>query len=319
MPFSASMRAKAMSVPAPAEHPQTPLLAAFLLSLQGSRASSERTIDTYRRALEKFLQFCQQQKLNILADVQPYQLRQFVGWCHQHKLSPKSIQVHLAAVRAFYRYLLKQGHCVDNPALGIRAPKTAKRLPATMDVDETNAFVDHIDGDDALSRRDRAVIELFYGSGLRLSELSALNVDDLEQSDGVLRVLGKGRKQRDVPIGSKARQALMQWLQSRSEIAAANEPALFVSTRGTRLSNRQIQSRLGWWGKKLGLNAPLHPHKLRHSCATHFLEGSQDLRAVQELLGHANLSTTQIYTHLDFQHLAGVYDKAHPRAKKKNE
>lgn len=291
----------------------------FLSNLQGSKASSANTVTTYRQALERFIRFGSLNQINELAGIQPHQVRSFVAWCHKEKLSPKSIQVALAALRAWFKFLVKQGVCADNPAVGIKAPKAAKRLPATLDVDETAAFVEHIDGDDALSCRDRAIIELFYGSGLRLSELSALNVIDLHNSDRLLRVLGKGRKERDVPLGSQSVVAIESWLKLRSSmLKTADEPALFISQRGTRLSNRQIQTRLQYWGKKLGLGARMHPHKLRHTCATHFLEGAKDLRAVQELLGHANLSTTQIYTHLDFQHLASVYDNAHPRAKKKS-
>lgn len=291
----------------------------YLSHLQGSKASSPNTVATYRQALERFIRFGSLNQINALVAVQPHQVRSFVAWCHKEKLSPKSIQVALAALRAWFKFLVKQGVCKDNPAVGIKAPKAAKRLPATLDVDETVAFVEHIDGDDALSCRDRAIIELFYGSGLRLSELSALNVADVHNSDRLLRVLGKGRKERDVPLGSQSVVAIESWLKRRpSLLKTADEPALFVSLRGTRLSNRQIQTRLQHWGKKLGLGARMHPHKLRHTCATHFLEGAKDLRAVQELLGHANLSTTQIYTHLDFQHLASVYDNAHPRAKKKS-
>jgi integrase/recombinase XerC len=200
-----------------------------------------------------------------------------------------------------------------------------KRLPATLDVDEAQALVEGIGGDRAIDQRDRAIAELFYGSGLRRAELAAINLTDLPasaaglQENFLLRVLGKGNKVREVPFGRQARLALLEWLRLRPEIAAADEPALFVSQRGNRLSTHQIGVRLAEWGQKLGIRSRVHPHKLRHSCASHFLEGAGDLRAVQELLGHANLSTTQIYTHLDFQHLAKVYDGAHPRAKKKSE
>ncbi|WP_328820173.1 tyrosine recombinase XerC [Permianibacter fluminis] len=308
-------------------------VSAFLRALTGAGGKSANTLDSYGRVLHAACEFSRQQKLSRFADWQPFHVRAYVGHRHKAGLSAKSLQLQLSALRAFFRFLVKEGWQADNPAAGIRAPKAGKRLPATLDVDEAQALVDGIAGDDVLAKRDRAIAELFYGSGLRLSELSAVNVADLPRTDSLradslhlgslrsdnylLRVLGKGSKLREVPVGSKAREAIADWLQVRADLAAADELALFVSQRGSRLSNGQIGQRLAQWGKKLGIRSRVHPHKLRHSCASHFLEGSGDLRAVQELLGHANLSTTQIYTHLDFQHLAKVYDGAHPRAKKK--
>lgn len=292
-------------------------VSAFLRALTGAGGKSANTVDGYGRVLQAACDFSRQQKLLRFADWQPFHVRAYVGHRHKAGLSAKSLQLHLSALRAFFRFLVKEGLQADNPAAGIRAPKAAKRLPATLDVDEAQALVEGIGGDDAIDKRDRAIAELFYGSGLRLSELSAVNLADLPRTDQLLRVLGKGSKMREVPVGGKARAAIDAWLNVRGDLAAAGEPALFVSQRGSRLSNGQIGQRLAQWGKKLGIRSRVHPHKLRHSCASHFLEGSGDLRAVQELLGHANLSTTQIYTHLDFQHLAKVYDGAHPRAKRK--
>lgn len=298
---------------------------AFLRAQFGAGGKSPHTLDSYHRALLAACTFSRQQQLGQFRDWQPFHVRRFVGQRHKDGLAPKSLQLQLSALRSFFRFLVKEGLASDNPVAGVRAPKAGKRLPATLDVDETRALIEGIAGDDALDLRDRAITELFYGSGLRLSELAAINLADLPADESLrrdgflLRVLGKGSKLREVPVGSKARAALIAWLAKRGELAAADEPALFVSQRGTRLSTHQIGVRLAQWGQKLGIRSRVHPHKLRHSCATHFLEGSGDLRAVQELLGHANLSTTQIYTHLDFQHLAKVYDDAHPRAKKKPE
>ena len=302
-----------------------PAVDAFLQALTGAGGKSVHTIAGYRRVLHAACAFAHQQRLTSFAAWQPFHVRAYIGHRHQSGLSPKSLQLELSALRAFFRFLCKEGGHSDNPAAGVRAPKVPKRLPATLDVDEAQALVEGISGDRAIDQRDRAIAELFYGSGLRRAELAAINLIDLPastaglQENFLLRVLGKGNKVREVPVGRQARLALLEWLRLRPEIAAADEPALFVSQRGNRLSTHQIGVRLAEWGQKLGIRSRVHPHKLRHSCASHFLEGAGDLRAVQELLGHANLSTTQIYTHLDFQHLAKVYDGAHPRAKKKSE
>lgn len=306
------------SVTASAEDALTTTVSRFVQALTGAGGKSPHTLDSYGRALQAACQFSRQQKLSDFAQWQPFHVRAFIGDRHKQGLAAKSLQLQLSALRAFFRFLVKEGLAADNPAAGVRAPKAPKRLPATLDVDEAQALVDGIGGDAPIEQRDRAIAELFYGSGLRLSELAAINVADWPRPDQLLRVLGKGSKIREVPVGSKARNAVDAWLQQRTLIVAADEPALFVSQRGHRLSNGQIGKRLAEWGRKLGIRSRVHPHKLRHSCASHFLEGSGDLRAVQELLGHANLSTTQIYTHLDFQHLAKIYDGAHPRAKKKS-
>jgi integrase/recombinase XerC len=205
-----------------------------------------------------------------------------------------------------------------NPASDVPSPKLPGRLPKTLDVDQIARLLE-LEGDDPLVLRDRAVMELFYSSGLRLSELTGLDVADLDLAEGLVRVTGKGGKERIVPVGRKAREALTQWLNARREILGeAAEEALFVSRLGRRLSTRSVQTRVREWARRLGMATGVHPHQLRHSFATHLLESSGDLRAVQELLGHANIGTTQIYTHLDFQHLARIYDKSHPRARKRS-
>ena len=211
---------------------------------------------------------------------------------------------------------MREGLAQKNPVEGVKSPKVGKKLPNVMDVDQVQGLL-NAHTDDITSVRDLAMLELFYACGLRLSELSGLDREDIDFNESMVRVTGKGNKTRLIPLGKHARQAIEQWLKRREELVDQDQSALFVSTRGTRLANRSIQARLKYWGEKTGLGSALHPHRLRHSFASHLLESSGDIRAVQELLGHANLSTTQIYTHLDFQHLAQVYDAAHPRAKKK--
>jgi integrase/recombinase XerC len=215
-----------------------------------------------------------------------------------------------------FRFLLREKRVDNNPAEGVRAPKSGRKLPATLDVDQVARLLE-IEGDAPLDRRDRAILELFYSSGLRLSELAALDVAQVQTSDRLLEITGKGAKTRRVPIGSKALQAIDTWLQVRTGLSSLDETALFVSRRGTRLSPRSIEQRIALRARQQGMPRHVHPHMLRHSFASHLLESSGDLRAVQELLGHADIGTTQIYTHLDFQHLAQVYDKAHPRARKR--
>jgi integrase/recombinase XerC len=212
--------------------------------------------------------------------------------------------------------LLREGRVQANPAEGVRAPKVNRRLPHTLDADQL-AHLMELPGDTPLDRRDRAIMELFYSSGLRLSELVALDVTDMRSSDGLLQVTGKGNKARRLPVGRFAQAAIEDWLSERAHLARADEAALFVSQRGTRLSPRSVEARLRQRAIEQGMPRHVHPHMLRHSFASHVLESSGDLRAVQELLGHADISTTQVYTHLDFQHLAQVYDQAHPRARRK--
>lgn len=236
---------------------------------------------------------------------------------HRSGLASKSLQRELSAIRSFFNYLLKNRLTDNNPAQQVKAPKQARKLPNTLDVDQVNGLLEGA-SNGILDIRDLAMFELFYSCGLRLSELSGLNLTDIDVRDRSLMVVnGKGGKSRVLPIGSKAINALEKWLPYRLKMAPPLVTALFVSNRGQRLGQRSIQLRLDLWCKAHGIDVHVHPHMLRHSFASHLLESSQDLRAVQELLGHSNISTTQIYTHLDFTHLASVYDQAHPRARKK--
>ncbi len=232
-------------------------------------------------------------------------------------MSGRSLQRNLSAIRAFYRFLLREGLVTRNAAQSVRAPKSPRLLPSLLDADQTARLLE-MDGSDPVGRRDRAMLELIYSSGLRVAELVGLDLDDLDFTQGEVRVTGKGNQQRLLPVGRLALRAIRDWLPQRQEWLAGNgERALFVNRRGRRLSTRSVQYRAAHWGVRQGLASHVHPHMLRHSFASHMLESSGDLRAVQELLGHANISTTQIYTHLDFQHLAKVYDQAHPRARRK--
>ena len=246
-------------------------------------------------------------------------IRQFSAHLHANGLHAKSIQRALSAGRSLAAYLIRTGKFISNPFDDVRAPKSGKRLPKTLSVDQVTALVE-IDINDPLSYRDKAIMELFYSSGLRLSELCQIDLNDLDLSALLLRVTGKGRKTRDLPIGRQADQAIRAWLLQRNTLPLKDYQALFVSKHGNRLSLRSIQQRVKYWAAKQGIQISVSPHMLRHSFASHLLESSGELRAVQELLGHANISTTQIYTHLDFQQLAKVYDNAHPRARnvKKN-
>jgi integrase/recombinase XerC len=243
-------------------------------------------------------------------------VRVFAARAHASGLNPRSVQRRISAVRGFFNFLLREGVVRANPALDVRAPKAAKRLPGTLDVDQINQLLD-IPPENALAIRDKAIMELFYSSGLRLDELVSLDLSQLDLPDRTVRVLGKGRKQRILPVGRKAEAALRAWLKERSGLAAPDETAVFVGRNGARLKHRAIQLRIGAWARRKGLPAHVHPHLFRHSFATHLLESSKDLRGVQELLGHADISTTQVYTHLDFAHLARTYDASHPRAKRK--
>ena len=251
-----------------------------------------------------------------LIDVSRDQLQSVLASLHRKGLSPRSLSLCLSALKQFFDFLLREGAVKVNPAHTLSAPKQSKPLPKNMDVDAINHLLS-IEGDDPLKLRDKAIMELFYSSGLRLAELASLDCVDIKFDQHEVKVMGKGSKQRVVPIGKLALTALAAWLHCRNQLPCSQAgDALFVSSQGKRLSHRSIQARMAKWGQEQAMAVKVHPHKLRHSFATHMLESSQDLRAVQELLGHANLSTTQIYTSLDFQHLAKVYDNAHPRAKK---
>ena len=295
------------------------MLADFFDQLTVEKRASEHTIKSYQRDIKHLSNYCTDKSIPHWADLNQCHIRAHIAGRHRQGIGSTSLQRELSAIRSFYNFLLKKRLADNNPAQHIKAPKQARKLPKTLDVDQINGLLE-AGTNSALEIRDLAMFELFYSSGLRLSELAALNLTDVDLPDNSLIVrTGKGGKSRILPIGSKAVAAINNWLQLRLKNVAVSESALFVSIRGTRLGQRSIELRLEQWCKKKGIAEHIHPHMLRHSFASHLLESSQDLRAVQELLGHSNISTTQIYTHLDFQHLADVYDKAHPRAKKKSE
>lgn len=293
------------------------LLAGFFTQLTVEVRASEHTIKSYQRDIKHLAGYCSDRAITRWTDLQHTDIRAHIAGRHRKGLSSKSLQRELSAIRSFYNFLLKKGQVSVNPAQTIQAPKQARKLPKTLDVDQLSGLLE-AGASSPLEIRDLAMFELFYSSGLRLSELSALDLADLDLPDNTLMVRsGKGGKSRVLPVGSKAVTAIENWLRQRAMKIPASEPALFISTHGTRLGKRSIELRLEQWCKKKGIAAHIHPHMLRHSFASHLLESSRDLRAIQELLGHSNISTTQIYTHLDFQHLAEIYDSAHPRAKKK--
>ena len=290
-------------------------LDSYIRDLAASRQLSEHSCRAYRQDLEQAMEFLQQRGLDDWTLVQPADVRTWLAQLRRQDYAPASIARMLSSLRGLYRFLLRMGQVQQNPAQGIRAPKGEQRLPRTLDVDRLGQLLDELPAETTTQIRDRAMLELFYSSGLRLAELSGLNLADLDLQAGQVRVTGKGNKERLLPVGGRARTALQGWLEVRSQWAA-DPQALFVGERGGRIHPSVVRKRLQQAGQ-LGLGQHLHPHMLRHSFASHMLESSQDLRAVQELLGHANISTTQIYTHLDFQHLAQVYDQAHPRARRK--
>ncbi|MEM7430640.1 MAG: tyrosine recombinase XerC [Pseudomonadota bacterium] len=289
----------------------------FIRHLEVERRLSPLTCKHYRRDLDALAKYCDEVDIDNWGDVDSHQMRSFSATCYRRGLAAKSIQRRLSAARTFYRYLLREKQVSVNPVDSIPAPKSPKRLPGNLDADRMARLLE-IPGDGAIVDRDRAILELLYSSGLRLAELIDLNCDDVDQQDATVRVTGKGNKDRIVPVGRAALDALKRWRKSRPEFAPADEPALFVSSRGSRLAPRSVQARVTYWAKRQGIDTNVYPHLFRHSFATHLLESSHDLRGVQELLGHANISTTQVYTHLDFQHLAQIYDKTHPRARKKD-
>jgi integrase/recombinase XerC len=293
-------------------------LAAFLQRLRTERRLSPHTLTAYERDLDALLGFCEREQLASLAALDSFAVRRFAAESHRRGLGARSVARRLSAVRTFLNFLVETGVVKGNSAVHVQAPKPPRRLPATLDADQVASLL-AISGDDPLTLRDRAMLELFYSSGLRLAELVGLNVGDVDADDRTVRVLGKGSKARVVPVGKQALAALHDWSQVRLELARSGELAMFLSRRGARVSPRTVQVRINHWARRQGAPTGVHPHMLRHSFATHVLESSGDLRAVQEMLGHASLSTTQIYTHLDFQHLAHVYDQAHPRAKRRSE
>ena len=300
-------------------------LARFRRYVSSERRLSPHTERGYARDLAALQKFCDREGVLEWAALDAQHVRRFAAHCHKGGLGPRSIQRRLSAVRSFFAFLLRESASATgrrgarvkgNPAAQVREPKAARRLPQTLDADQMARLLE-IPAGGALTARDRALMELLYSSGLRLAELVSLDQADIDLKDRTVRVLGKGRKSRIVPVGRLALAALRAWLKERAALAPAGEAALFVGRTGKRLGPRAIQSRVDYWAKRQGLGVHVHPHLFRHSFASHLLESGGELRGVQELLGHADISTTQIYTHLDFQHLARIYDAAHPRARRK--
>jgi integrase/recombinase XerC len=298
-------------------HPEAPLVADWLEFLSVQRRLSPATIGNYRQAAAALLLLAEQTRLDAL---DPAQIRRFVAALHARGLSGRTLALTLSAWRGLYRWLARQRGFRSNPVQGVRAPKSPRGLPKVLSVEQAQRLLERDAGatDDAAAARDAAMFELLYSSGLRLSELVSLDVGDgrLDLGAGEVTVTGKGRKTRTVPVGARARDALKRWLALRVGLAREGERALFVGARGARIAAGTVRARLHAWALRRGIDA-VHPHMLRHSFASHVLQSSQDLRAVQEMLGHASIATTQVYTHLDYQALAKVYDAAHPRARKK--
>ena len=286
----------------------------FTIYITSEKRLSVHTCKNYMRDLEIFFTFCEEKNLKSWSDIDAEDIRAFSASQFRKGLNPKSIQRSISSIRALFRYLVREKVLNNNPAQGIRPPKSEKRLPENLDADTISKLLD-IKDTSPIALRDKAILELLYSSGLRLAELVNLDITDIDLTDATVNIIGKGNKERIVPIGRYAIEAIIEWLNCKK--STADDSALFVSNRGDRLSPRSIQSRINYWAKKQGITTNVYPHLLRHSFATHLLESSHDLRGVQELLGHANISTTQIYTHLDFQHLAQIYDKTHPRARLK--
>jgi integrase/recombinase XerC len=301
----------------------------FFSHLSVERRMSPHTDSNYRRDLQRFVAHCDKYGLTDWQRVDHQHVRTFAAAEYHHGANPRSIQRRLSAIRSFYKFLLQQEIVIEaqgetlklpvvkaNPAFGVTVPKAKKELPPTIDVDQMARLLS-FRTDEEVDVRDKAIMELFYSSGLRLSELVGLDVLDIDLADRTVSVTGKGSKGRIVPVGKHALEAITRWLQERTKLAAVGNTALFVGVRGDRINPRSVQKLVAQWAQRQGLGVHVHPHMFRHSFATHILESSQNLRGVQELLGHANIATTQIYTHLDFQHLAKIYDAAHPRARKK--
>lgn len=296
-------------------------LAAFLDYLRDQRRYSPHTCKSYQRDLELFYDYLETQQYDAISLENGQAIRRFASARHRQKISPRTIQRQLSAIRSYYNYLIKQGLATSNPADLVQAPKSENHLPNTLDVDQLQQLL-NFSAKTTIEKRDKAILELFYSSGLRLSELVQLDLSNIDLKQSLIQVIGKGNKARQLPIGRIANQAIKDWLKVRDQFLKESlddqTQAVFLSKQCKRISTRSIQQRVKYWATKQGLAENLHPHLLRHSFASHMLESSSDLRAVQELLGHSDINTTQIYTHLDFQHLASVYDKAHPRAKQKN-
>ncbi len=288
----------------------------FIEYLKIERQLSPLTLKNYTRDLTQAAEYFHALGIESWSHIHSHQYRMYVAMRHRKNLSGKTIQRELSALRRLYEYLIRENKADNNPLKGVKAPKSPRRLPKAPDIEQLEQLLQEND-QNVFHIRDRAMFELFYSSGLRLTELTGIDCCDIKLQEQQVRVLGKGNRQRELPVGNKAIDALHSWLKVRPSLAKVNEKALFVSRFGTRITQRAVQQRLEQLAIKQGLPLHLHPHMLRHAFATHLLESSGDLRAVQELLGHADISTTQIYTHLNFQHLAEVYDKAHPRAKRK--
>ena len=284
---------------------------------------SENTRSAYQRDLMNLAGFLEQHEIKTWQELGVPELRTYIASRHRQGISGRSQQRSLSSIRRFFNFLIDEGLHASNPADVIKAPKSSRKLPKVLNTDEANTLLeiqsDNPLADDPLAKRDFAMMELMYSSGLRVSELANLDLGDIDLRSAQVHVVGKGNKQRIAPVGTKAIAALRNWLTHRQDFIKDENQAIFLSRNGKRISIRSIQQRFRHWGIKQDLNSSLHPHMLRHSFASHLLESSGDLRAVQELLGHADISTTQVYTHLDFQRLAQVYDQAHPRARKKSE
>ena len=301
---------------ATATHPDEDLVQAYLDSLRHQRRLSASTLASYRHALGLLCVLAQDERLEALDTAR---LRRFVALLHAQGLSGRTLAKILSAWRGLYRWLVRHRRFRSNPVQGLRSPKSPRPLPKALSVEEAQQLLACEPDAAPELLRDQAMFELLYSSGLRLAELVALDSDDgrLDLREGEVTVTGKGAKTRTVPVGARAREALRNWLAARARLAAGHEKALFVGARGRRIAPRVVNARLKALARRRGVRTPVHPHVLRHSFASHVLQSSQDLRAVQEMLGHSSISTTQVYTHLDFQALAKVYDAAHPRAKRK--
>ena len=287
----------------------------YLDYLRTIKHYSPATLESYQRDIQGFFKFLSEQQISDVDQATIHDIRAYIASCHRKGMAESSMQRLLSSLRGFYKYLLKDNQIGANPAADVRAPKGAKKLPKVLDVDQVDRLLSS-ESNTPLAVRDKAMMELFYSSGLRLSELVNLDVLDIDLKAGQVKILGKGNKTRYLPVGQQAKQAVGEWLDLRLGLAQAGEKAVFINNRGSRLSQRAVQKRLREQAQRTELGVHVHPHMLRHSFASHLLESSGDLRSVQELLGHTNISTTQVYTQLDFQHLAKVYDQAHPRARK---
>lgn len=312
-----------MSEPAPASLHED--IRRHLVHLEVERRLAPRTLALYSESLARLQKFAADAGVPIRT-AQVHHIRRWAAQLHAYGLASRSIALTLSAWRGLYRWAGREGLVALNPVEGVRAPKAAKPLPKALSVDQAVALAEQSDeqGDPVIAARDHCMVELLYGCGLRVGELVGLDVNAsgqaagwIDAADASAHVLGKGSKRRSVPVGAPALKALGEWLGLRGQIAAHDELALFVGQRGRRITPGQVRARLKARALQAGLPTHVHPHMLRHSFASHLLQSSGDLRAVQELLGHANITTTQVYTKLDFQHLAKVYDAAHPRAKKK--